>query len=320
MGAYWSRVFEYAVPCVIFWGILAIAIAADRSRFRNSIFLLLSAASTVPLVCALSGPYFGLTARVITVVVFIVLLSVPGLLIANGVIMYRREGHSLANMLSLLLGLVVGAGEVCTFLFYIFPYFWAEDTAQFVTTGMRILLFISLSVTYGSLVFVAFMSYTVLLQIIPRKRDFDYVIIHGCGLIGGSKVSKLLADRIDKAIEVYRKDPTPPVMIPSGGKGGDEARAEAEAMEEYLLEHGIPQDHIIREDRSATTRENLLFSKAIIEGRQGPRYTALVTSNYHVYRALSLCREMDLECTGIGAHVAPYYWPSAMIREFAAII
>jgi uncharacterized SAM-binding protein YcdF (DUF218 family) len=91
-------------------------------------------------------------------------------------------------------------------------------------------------------------------------------------------------------------------------------------MEEYLLEHGIPQDHIIREDRSATTRENLLFSKAIIEGRQGPRYTALVTSNYHVYRALSLCREMDLECTGIGAHVAPYYWPSAMIREFAAII
>ena len=286
MGAYWSRVFEYAVPCVIFWGILAIAIAADRSRFRNSIFLLLSAASTVPLVCALSGPYFGLTARVITVVVFIVLLSVPGLLIANGVIMYRREGHSLANMLSLLLGLVVGAGEVCTFLFYIFPYFWAEDTAQFVTTGMRILLFISLSVTYGSLVFVAFMSYTVLLQIIPRKRDFDYVIIHGCGLIGGSKVSKLLADRIDKAIEVYRKDPTPPVMIPSGGKGGDEARSEAEAMEEYLLEHGIPQDHIIREDRSATTRENLLF----------------------------------LECTGIGAHVAPYYWPSAMIREFAAII
>ena len=29
---------------------------------------------------------------------------------------------------------------------------------------------------------------------------------------------------------------------------------------------------------------------------------------------------MDLECTGIGAHVASYYWPSAMIREFAAII
>jgi uncharacterized SAM-binding protein YcdF (DUF218 family) len=223
-------------------------------------------------------------------------------------------------MLSFLMGLVVGAGELCTFLLYIFPYFWAEDTARFVAGGMKVLLFVSLSVTYGSLIFAAFMSYTVLLQLIPPKRDFDYVIIHGSGLLRGREVSKLLSDRLDKAIEVYRKDPTPPVMIPSGGKGGDEARAEAEAMEEYLLEHGISQDHIIREDRSATTRENLLFSKAIIEGRQGPRYTALVTSNYHVYRALSLCREMDLECTGIGAHVAPYYWPSAMIREFAAII
>ena len=164
------------------------------------------------------------------------------------------------------------------------------------------------------------MGYTLLLQIIPRKRDFDYVIIHGSGLLRGKEVSKLLSDRIDKGIEVYHKDPTPPILIPSGGKGSDEEISEAEAMEKYLLDHGIPQDHIIREDRSGTTRENLIFSKKIIDERGGNPYVALVTSNYHVYRALSLCDDIGLECTGIGAHVAAYYWPSALIREFAAIM
>ena len=91
-------------------------------------------------------------------------------------------------------------------------------------------------------------------------------------------------------------------------------------MEQYLIEHGIPQDHIIREDRSTTTRENLAFSKKIIDERDADPYVALVTSNYHVYRALSLCDDIDLECTGIGAHVARYYWPSALLREFAAIM
>lgn len=320
MGAYLSRVAEYAIPCLIFWGVLAVSVAYDRSRFRNVICLLFAVLTTAPLFCVITGSHARGTARALTILALMILLWVPVVLIANGVIMYRREGHSLANLLSLLLGIVVAVGEICTFLFFIFPYFWAADTAEFVSAGMRAVLFISLTVTYGSVIFAAFMVYTALITFLPHRRDFDYVIIHGAGLLKGRKVSKLLADRIDRAIEVYHRDPAPPMLIPSGGRGSDEDLSEAEAMEQYLLEHGIPQAHIIREDRSRTTRENLLFSKEIIDGRDGPGLTALVTSNYHVYRALSLCREIGLDCTGIGAHVAPYYWPSAVIREFAAIM
>ena len=320
MSVYLSRVFEYAVPCLLFWGVLAVSVSVDRSRFRNCIYLLLAAASSAPLFCVLSGSHALGTARALSILIFAVLLSVPAVLIENGVIMYRKEGRSLQNMLSLLMGLLVGVGELCFFLFFIFPIFWSDQNSEFITTGMKVLLFISLSVIYVSVVFVSFMSYTVLLQLIPRKRDFDYVIIHGSGLLRGREVSKLLADRIDKAIEVYEKDPTPPILIPSGGKGRDEEISEAEAMEQYLIEHGIPKDHIIKEDRSTTTRENLAFSKKIIDERDADPYVALVTSNYHVYRALSLCNDIDLECTGIGAHVARYYWPSALLREFAAIM
>ena len=68
-----------------------------------------------------------------------------------------------------------------------------------------------------------------------------------------------------------------------------------------------------------TTYENLVNSKKIIEERGGGDYIALVTSNYHVYRALRHCRKIGLKCTGIGSHVAFYYWPSALIREYVAV-
>ena len=87
----------------------------------------------------------------------------------------------------------------------------------------------------------------------------------------------------------------------------------------YLLEKGIPESDIILEDASKTTLENLKFSKQILDGIDGRKNTALVTSNYHVYRALRYCRKIGLKCTGIGSRVAFYYWPSALIREFIAI-
>ena len=90
-------------------------------------------------------------------------------------------------------------------------------------------------------------------------------------------------------------------------------------MTDYLLAQGIPAEHILPEDRSGTTRDNLLNSRDLILERPGRKKTALVSSNYHVYRCLRLAREMGFRCTGIGAKVALYYWPSALIREFIAV-
>ena len=87
----------------------------------------------------------------------------------------------------------------------------------------------------------------------------------------------------------------------------------------YLTERGIPEDHIIMEDRSTTTEENVIFSGRIVRSREGGRRIALISSNYHVYRCLRIAAREGLKCTGIGAKVAAYYWPSALIREFAAV-
>ena len=68
------------------------------------------------------------------------------------------------------------------------------------------------------------------------------------------------------------------------------------------------------------TMENLTNSKAIITARKGRQYTAVVTSNYHILRAMIYAKRIALPCTGIGSRTAFYYWPGAMIREYAALV
>ena len=304
-----------------FWVLLVISFLIDRSRYRNCYLLFLALASSVFALTFLAGEHQKTVLVVMMITILVALLIVPIFLICNGIVMLKREGRSLANLLSLFFGIIIALGEIATLVAVLIPAFGGRDwiTESSLRRISRISVVLSVTVIYISMCFLVFMIYCVFLQIIPRKRDFDYVIIHGAGLLDGDRVSKLLADRLDKAIEVYQKDPTPPIMIPSGGKGSDEKISEAEAMARYLIDKGIPPEKIIKEDQSLTTFENIKFSKRIIDSREGSKYTVLVTSNYHVYRALRYCRKNKLKCTGVGSHVAFYYWPSALIREFIAV-
>ena len=302
----------------VFAAVWAVTIGATLWRpqhYINSLLLMFSLLVTVIFVSGFlpgyAGDYFLLACFLLAM---LVLLLVPALLIINGIQMIRREGFCLAHCLSLGLGLVVGVGEIATFV-----YVLSVSDALDIGRANYWLLLLAFTVFYLSFLVLSFVVYSVFIQIIPRRTQFDYIIIHGCGLSGGERLTKLLSNRVDKAIEVYRRCERKPVIIPSGGRGSDEKISEAQAMKNYLVDHGIPEMHIALESRSATTRENLLFSKQLIDSCPGEKKTALVSSNYHIYRCLCLAREVGLKCTGIGAKVAFYYWPSALIREFVAV-
>ena len=284
--------------------------------------LFISLITTMMFICVATGEDYVIKVFFIMFfAVLIFLLVVPFFFIFNGIVMIKKEGKHMAHMLSLALGIAIFLGEVVTFIqviiYSMIP--WKEYDNYSGSVLALLLLIFSMTIIYGSMEFLVFMIYILFLQIVPKRKDLDYIVIHGAGLLRGDQVSKLLSDRIDKAISIYNKASNKPKIIPSGGKGDDETISEAEAMKRYLLEKGIPENDIILEDTSATTYENLKNSKAIIDGRPGSKNTALVTSNYHVYRALRYARKINLMCTGIGSRVAFYYWPSALIREFIAI-
>ena len=46
--------------------------------------------------------------------------------------------------------------------------------------------------------------YSILYLFIPKKKHYDFIIIHGAGLLDGEKVTPLLKRRIDKAVEAYQ--------------------------------------------------------------------------------------------------------------------
>ena len=246
--------------------------------------------------------------------VALVLLLVPMMLIWNGVVILRRESGSFANWLPLLLGIVIALGEVACVLFFL------RDSFDALAVLHRPLLFlIGASVFYGSALLLAFVLYVLLLPLLSHKRAFDAVIIHGCALIHGDQVSRILANRLDLALKLFKKSKEKAFLIVSGGKGDDETVSEASAMRLYLLERGVPGERILLEDQSHSTRENLNFSGTVMREHGIEGKVALVTSGYHVFRCLWIAHELAFRCRGFGAPVAAYYWPSAVIREFVAV-
>ncbi len=294
---------------------LFILLASLRPYWVSNSFLLLLC--LLLLVMTLVSLAFDESVQILVtsfLIVAFALLLVPVLLIWNGVVILRRESGGLANYLPLLLGIVIAAGEISCVLFFF------KDAVDALSVLRRPILFlIGASVFYASALLLAFVLYMLLLPLFPRKRAFEAVIVHGCALIHGDRVSRILSNRLDLALKLYRKSKEKAFLIVSGGKGNDETVSEAKAMSLYLREHGVPADRILLEDQSHSTRENLNFSETILLERGINGKVALVTSGYHVFRCLWIAHRLGFRCSGFGAPVAAYYWPSAVIREFVAV-
>ncbi|WP_139651084.1 YdcF family protein [Raoultibacter phocaeensis] len=236
-------------------------------------------------------------------------------LLFNARTVFKREGHSLANSLTLL-------AAVAIVVFVAVSWLVASQSTPFWVQA----LWSGIAAVVGVYTFIVFLFLmTAFLCSIARPRkNKDYIIVLGSGLIKG-QVTPLLASRIRKAIVFAQKQDEKtgklPILIMSGGQGPDEPRAEAEAMREFALNAGFDADHVLVENKSTDTAENMAFSKAIMDARSPEGYKAIYsTSNYHVMRAGIYARQAGLKMDGLGAKTAFYYLPNALLREFAALL
>jgi len=233
----------------------------------------------------------------------------------NALVVIKRESHSLANLLTLILAVLMTVWLIYdSFIIKMLP-----DWASLLLSVLPAMFM------YFVIAFLNFFSASVLYQFNQPSYKQDFIIVLGAGLVGGDKVSPLLANRIQRAIDFYyqqRKSTRHPVkLIMSGGKGTDEEVAEAVAMKRYALHHGIQEDDILIETNSTTTLENMEFSKEIIDRYEIVKPNVIFSSNnYHIFRAGIFARMAHLKAEGIGAKTAFYYLPNAFLREFIAII
>ncbi|MGX8904663.1 YdcF family protein [Streptomyces netropsis] len=305
-------------PCVLFFiGFLA-SVRKDRRCFRNAVLFGLTLISLLIALAFQARHLPDGPAMMVYLSVFLVptigVVTLAGFLVANGLTMLKKEGRRPANLLSGLLGIAIFA---LIFLgLTALTYHSLDGYVAFVAAA-------GLVSVYLSFLFLCFLAYAFLYGRIKVRGDVDFVVMLGSGLIGGERVSPLLASRLRKGLEVHNAQVAhggrAPVLLTSGGQGPDEKLPEATAMAKWLVGNGAPAEHVREEDGSRTTDENLHFSRAIMLGAK-PGYTCVVvTNNFHAFRAAMTARKAGVNGQVLGSPTAKYFWPSAIIREFVAV-
>ena len=235
----------------------------------------------------------------------------------NAYFVWKREAHTLSNLLTLFIGIAL---LVSWLIIFIAPF------SKLPSWQKTLIYTPSAVVNYLLLVAYNFLINLALYQFVPRQYNQDYLIVLGAGLAKGETVTPLLASRINRAIQYAQKQVDKgrkmPKLIMSGGQGGDEKIPEAKAMAEYAIGRGISPESILLEDKSKNTYQNMQFSaKVAAKDFGGEKYRAkFFSNNYHIFRAALFAKAAGLNANGVGSYTRFYFLPNAIVREFAAIL
>lgn len=254
-------------------------------------------------------PYLFTIAAIILVVfmLLIIFLTIALFitLFVTGIKLVKREGVKPSHMLSLGLGI----------LYTIYIIFWPMFYDLTKNSIFNIIYYSLNTIIYYLAFLMAMFVLTLLINLIPKRKSYKYIITLGAGLIN-DKPTPLLKARVDKAIKMHNKNKGSKIIM-SGGKGNDEIVSESYAMTNYAISKGVLKDNIILESNSKNTFENIKFSYEIIKSLGDENSNVLVvTSYYHVLRALIIAKNQNIKCDGAGSMTKFYYALNAIIREF----
>jgi len=305
--------FEIAAPVLI---LFAAGVLRDRRSFANAVLLGLALTLLALGTAEWLASGHSAAGRLVLLAVLAAVAVGPFILalflLVNGAAMLRREGMRSASLLPLL----AGGGILAVLGFRAAVPLAGVGQLDLAATIVMLL------VCYVSFQCVSFVLYAYLYGRLRIPRNAKFVVVLGSGLLDGKRVPPLLASRLERGFAVYQAlvaSGSDPVLIVSGGKGSKERISEAEAMAGYLEARGFPASRIRREDRSASTEQNLAHSKAIMDRLCPGATCVIVTSSYHVFRAAITARRLGVRGQVTGARTARYYWPAATLREIAAV-
>lgn len=207
--------------------------------------------------------------EVVSISVIFYILS--ALFLLNGVVINIRTNATLGLYILYFL-------SICCFVFGRYhSQIWAA-------TNHGILLWLRTIAIIGIVVFICLMGFIMSQSSTSVDYKEDVVIILGAGVKNG-KVSKALQLRLDAGIDYHHKNPDAYIVV-AGGLTPQKDTTEASVMRDYLVQHGIPEDIIIVEDKSLSTMENYIFTMDILNSR-GINHNSIVfiTNDFHIYRA-----------------------------------
>ena len=176
--------------------------------------------------------------------------------------------------------------------------------------SMRLILFICL---FGvSMLFLA--RFVFLLYAMPRTFSLDdapvnrVAIVFGAGLLKDGSAGPILRDRVETAVKLYQAGKVDKLLM--SGDNRFVEHNEPEAMRQYALSLGIPDEDLVLDYAGRRTYDSCYRAKEIFQVKAA----ILVTQPFHMARALYLCNSFGVESVGVWAEnhyfrkISRLYW------------
>lgn len=142
--------------------------------------------------------------------------------------------------------------------------------------------------------------------------SYDCILVLGAGLRDGEP-SPMLKDRLDKAVSCYEQGLAPKILM--SGDHGRTGYNEVQVMKQYAVDAGIPSSDIFMDHAGFSTYESLVRARDIF----GLKKPVVITQKYHIYRALFIGNQLNLDCTGVPTDNFPYGGKAyRTLREYLA--
>ena len=119
-------------------------------------------------------------------------------------------------------------------------------------------------------------------------------IILGYQLNLDSTMDPILVHRLDMGLKLLKEEKIDKIIVTGGRPREEVLKSEAEVMYEYLVEHGVSKDMIIKEETSKSTFANAKYSVPIVKELKADRVIIVTTIEHFLnydYNPLKLFSE-----------------------------
>ncbi len=142
-------------------------------------------------------------------------------------------------------------------------------------------------------------------------------LVLGALVNADSTPSPFLAARLALAQRLYQSGKVRVLLV-----SGDNSRPdydEPDVMKAWLVAHGVPASRVVADYAGFDTYDSCARAKLIF----GVTRAIVVTQSFHVPRAVSLCRHLGIDATGVGdvsVRHAWFWWWRGVLREDLACV
>lgn len=137
-------------------------------------------------------------------------------------------------------------------------------------------------------------------EVWPEAHKVDCIMVLGAGVRGNERPTYMLADRLDKGIELYNQGVSNRLLM-----SGDHGRTdydEVNVMKDYGVDRGIDADHIFMDHAGFSTYESMVRAKEVFQVES----MVIVTQKYHLHRALYIANGLGIDAYGVPTEAVRY--------------